>query len=267
MRTIDLPLLLDLPGDLAFVRYTPGTLDRSAAVQARFELLTKEFARSGFPRTELVIYVLSPDDWKAAALRTPFGLPEALGTDAIAVPGWADERVVARYREWLGGELPVPQGSPILVTPAEAGALAVVDLLTQVEVSKLLGKRAGLAGDRPWIAPLAAHLVARLTWNRFESGRMPQIAAIFDRLAANDPAGKAGGHRLDEWREDLPFAERCWFDARFLRGADTLVAEKGSMSLWRLLAKAISGKQPLTEALLLKEFPRLADWLATSFVR
>ena len=52
-RTIDLPLLLDLPGDLAHVRYTPGTLDRSAAVQSRFEVLAGEFQRTGFQATSM----------------------------------------------------------------------------------------------------------------------------------------------------------------------------------------------------------------------
>lgn len=264
-RTIDLPLLLDLPGDLAHVRYTPGTLDRSAAVQSRFEVLAREFQRTGFRATSIVLYVLSPEDWKVAGLATPYGLPEALGTDAMAVPGWADEKLVEVYRGWLGGEVPLPRGAPILVTPAEAGALAVADVLTQVEVARLLVRRARLEGDRPWIAPLVAHLVARLAWDRYEPGRMGEIAVVFDRLASGAGPAPAGGRRANDWREELSQAERWWYDARFVRGADKMVTQKGPTALWRLLDRAYSGKEPLTEALLLKKFPGLPGWLENSF--
>ena len=107
MKTIQLPLLLDLPGDLAFVRYTPGSLDRSASVQMRFELMAKEFQRSGFLQATLVFYVLSRDDWKEAGLPDPYGAPLVLGNDAIAMAGWADEQVVNGWRTLLGGELPM----------------------------------------------------------------------------------------------------------------------------------------------------------------
>lgn len=263
MKTIDLPLLLDLPGDLAPVRYTPGALDRSAAVQARFELLAKEFGKSGFRATAMVVYVLSPEDWKTAGLATPYGFPHPLALDAVAVPAWAEEKVVATYRGFLGGELPLPRGTPILATQAEAGALVVVDLLTQLEVSRQLAQRAGLGGDQPWIAPLVWHLVARLAWDKFEPGKMPEIAAILDRLAANRPAGP--GLPLSAWRQDLPVVDRWWFDARFLRGADQMALEKSSGSLWRMLSRAIEKKEPLTEALLVKEFPGLAAWKTASF--
>jgi len=72
---LNLPLLLDLPGDLVFIRYTPGTLDRSASLQKRFEIVAKEFTRTGFQRNSLVIYVLSRDDWNEAGLRETYGMP------------------------------------------------------------------------------------------------------------------------------------------------------------------------------------------------
>lgn len=263
MGSIDLPLLLDLPGDFAFVRYTPGSLDRSAAVQARFELFAQEFAKTGYAASTLVLYVLTREDWKAAGLRLPYGMPERLDLDAIAVPAFADAAVVKTYREWLGGELPMPQGQPILITPEESAVLAVVDLLTQVEASRMLVRRAGLGGDAPWIEPLLVHLATRLAWDKFEPGRIRMIAEVFDRLAMNDHA--PGGHRLADWKDDLPFAERCWFDARFLRGADVLVTESSQRTLWKRVERAHAGKKPLTVAWLLKEYPGLSEWMAASF--
>ncbi len=262
-QTIDLPLLLELPGDLVQVRYTPGALDRAANVQRRFELVAGEFARTGYKATALVLYVLSPEDWKAARLGVTFGLPARLGTDAVAVPAWADEELVGKFRAWLGGEVPLPAGHPLLATPAEAGSLAVSDLLAQIEVSRLYVDRARLDGDRPWIAPLAAQLVARLAWDRIEPGRMPEIAALFDRLAQIDRAPE--GHALAEWRDGLPFAERCWFETRFLRGADQIVVALGPRASRRLLAKAVDGRARLSEATLLAEVPELSRWMAESF--
>ena len=273
-KPIDLPLLLELPGDLAPVRYTPGSLDRSASVQTRFELLAKEFGRSGFDANALVLFVLSPEDWKFAGLAATYGYPQRVDLDGLALPAWANEKVVKQFRDELGGELPLPLGNPLLATPAEAGALAVSDLLAQLEVSAILVRRAGLHGDQPWIEGLLAHLVARLVWDKFESGRMPGIAAIFDRLSANasQPANPVGSssiesapRTLSEWRPDLPYRERYWYDARLLRAADQMVAAKSAHRLWRMLAKAIEKKHSLTEAMLFKEFPGLAAWKAENF--
>ncbi len=232
-RTVDLPLLLDLPGDLAPVRYTPGALDRAAAVQKRFELLAEEFARTRFQATAIVIYVLSPEDWAAAGLTSGYGDPVALGTDALVVPAWADAEMVARVRGWLGGEIPQSIGLPLLATREEAGALGVSDILAQIAAGRLLAKRARLAGDAAWIAPVMEHIVARLAWDRFEPGRMREIAALLDAMAARDP--RPGGHALAEWSENLPLPGRAWFETRFLRGADLIVTTRGSRATRRML--------------------------------
>ncbi|MEO7794211.1 MAG: hypothetical protein ABIV06_05500 [Thermoanaerobaculia bacterium] len=262
-RTVDLPLLLDLPGNLASVRYTPGSLDRAASVQARFELLTEEFSHTRFKANAVVFYVLSPEDWAAARVANPYGDPMALATDALVVPAWADGELIGRVRGWLGGPIPLPNGLPLLATREEAGALGISDLLAQIAVGRLLATRANLRGDAGWIAPVMAHLVARLAWDRFEPGRMPEIAALFDAMAAQDK--NPGGHAVTAWDERLPLPKRAYFEARFLRAADLIVTAKGSRAARRILNKAIVGTQPLTEAVLFKEVPALADWLATNF--
>lgn len=262
-RTVDLPLLLDLPGDLASVRYTPGTLDRAASVQARFELLTEEFSRTRFQAAAVVLYVLSPEDWAAAQLTNAYGEPQALGTDALVVPAWAEREMIARVRGWLGGEIPLPSGLPLLATREEAGALGVSDLLAQVAVSRMLATRANFRGDGAWIAPVMAHLVARLAWDKFEPGRMPEIAALFDAMAAQDKT--LGGHPLAAWDPNLPLPERAWFETRFLRAADLIMVAKGPRGARKILNRAVVGLEPLSQAGLLKEVPALATWLAATF--
>ena len=262
-RTVDLPLLLDLPGDLAPVRYTPGALDRAASVQMRFELLAEEFARTRFQATAIVVYVLSPDDWAQAGLTHPYGEPEALGTDALVVPAWADAEMIGRVRGWLGGKIPVSVGLPLLATREEAGALGVADILAQIAGGRLLAKRAHLIGDRPWMLPVMGHLVSRLAWDRFEPGRIREIAAQLDAMAAQDKS--PGGHTLAEWDERLPMPQRAWFESRFVRAADLIVTTEGARAARKIMNRAIVGTQPLNEAGLLKEVPALAGWLAQSF--
>ncbi len=262
-RTVDLPLLLDLPGDLAPVRYTPGALDRAASVQARFELLNREFARTRFKATAVVFYVLSPEDWAAAGLANGFGEPQALGSDALVLPAWADDELIGRVKRWLGGEVPQSLGLPLLATREEAGALGVSDLLAQIAGARILARRANLRGDAPWIAPVMAHLVARLAWDRFEPGRMPEIAALLDAMAAQDKS--PGGHPVAAWDEALPMPERAWFETRFVRAADLIVTKKGSRAARKILNQAITGTRPLSQAVLFGEVPELAGWLVQSF--
>lgn len=262
-RTVDLPLLLDLPGDLAPVRYTPGALDRAASVQMRFELLAQEFARTRFKATAVVVYVLSPEDWAASRLANPYGEPEALGTDALVVPAWAEAEMVDRVRGWLGGAIPVSAGLPLLATREEAGALGVSDILAQIAGARLLAKRAHFVGDRDWIAPVIGHLVARLAWDRFEPGRIREIAAQVDAMAAQDRT--PGGHALAEWSESLPLPQRAWFEARFMRAADLIVTAKGARAARKILNRDVAEIEPISEALLLKKYPALAGWLAESF--
>jgi hypothetical protein len=260
---IDLPLLLELPGDLVFVRYTPGTLDRSSSVQRRFEIVSKEFTRTGFYATSMVFYALSRDDWNEARIREPFGQPLAFGLDAVAIPGAADAQLVASYREWMGGELPPTEARPLLMTPEEGAALGVSDVLTQLEVTRILAKRANLDGDAPWIEPLAVHLAMRLTYDKYEPGRYPSVVAVLDRLATGDRT--PGGHRLADWKDGLPLAERAWFDARFARGADVLARKTRGGKLWKMLYDGVLRTKPLTEAMLLDKYPELAAWKAENF--
>ena len=59
--------------------------------------------------------------------------------------------------------------------------------------------------------------------------------------------------------------ERAWFETRFVRAADLIVTKKGSRAARKILNKAITGTQPLSQAVLFKEVPELAGWLVQSF--
>ena len=122
---------------------------------------------------------------------------------------------------------------------------------------------AHFVGDRDWIAPVLGHLVARLAWDRFEPGRIREIAAQVDALAARDRT--SGGHALADCNEKLPLPQRAWFEPRFMRAADLIVTAKGARAARKILNREVAEIEPITEALLLKKYPALAGWLAGSF--
>ncbi|MEO8197530.1 MAG: hypothetical protein ABI689_12515, partial [Thermoanaerobaculia bacterium] len=105
--------------------------------------------------------------------------------------------------------------------------------------------------------------VARLAWDRFEPGRMPEIAVLLDAMAAQDKT--AGGHPVGDWDETLPLPQRAWFETRFVRAADLIVMKKGPRGAMKLLNKAVVGTQPLSVAVLFKEVPELAGWVTQNF--
>jgi hypothetical protein len=252
-RQVNLPTLLNLHGDFAPVRYSPGALDRAAHVQARLEALAMDFSRWGTQPYVLQGYVLAPEDWAAAGLRWPYGLPERSGARGLAVPAWGDEDSVALWRRLLGGPLPWTGDLPVRGTPEEAASLSLSDVVLQVESARLFVESEKLGGDAPWIADLAAHAVALQAFGSHEAGRLEEIAGVWAHLGGVQP-GLAACNASADWATNLA----C--DARFASGARILFAEDRMKTVRRL--QKLARKRGLSEASLVAEYPPLAAWLA-----
>ena len=82
------PLLLDLSGQAASIRYSPGALDRASKVQDYVEWMVEDFDSWSKERIPLGIYILSPEDWQGIGLREPYGVPTPMGGRGLAVPAW-----------------------------------------------------------------------------------------------------------------------------------------------------------------------------------
>jgi hypothetical protein len=251
---VNIPSLLNLHADLAPVRYSPGSLDRAAHVQARLEALARDFSKWGTQRYVLQGYVLAPEDWAAAGLRRPYGLPERSGPRGIAAPAWGDEQSVALWRKLLGGELPWTGDMPVRGTNEEAASLSLSDVILQVESARSFVEGEHLSGDAPWIGDLVAHAVALQAFTSHEAARLDEIAGVWAHLAGNQPdlatcaAATANG------------STQLACEARFAAGARILLADDQMKTVRRL--QKLSRKRALTEASLVKEHPQLADWLA-----
>lgn len=233
--------LLTLPGDLAAVRYTPGALDRAAHVQARLALLAEDFRDWGAGGMTLRALVLAPEDWPAADLRRPFGLPERTARGELAAPAWGSAETVALWRGFLGGPLPWSAGEPVRGTPEEAASLALADLVLQVECGHLFVERAALGSREPWVADLVAHVAAHTAWLRHEPQRLAEVSAAWRALAARTEAP--------------PWLVR---EAQLHAGAEVVVARDGTRAVKRLMTLA-RRQGALTPGALLRRYPELAQ--------
>ena len=259
--------LLLLPGDRAAVRYTPGSLDRAAHVQARLAALADDFAAWGGGPSTLRALVLSPEDWQAAGLRRPYGLAERTPNGDVAAPAWGSEETVALWRALTGAPLAWEGGLPVRGTPEEAASLALADLVLQVECGRLYvegggaGGPGGLGGETPWVTGLAAHVVALAAMLRHEPARLPRSAEFWGQLAG-DPGARPHGAlaAAAAAADDLPVREWLAHQAQLHAGARVIVERDGAKSVKRLLAlKRSQGR--LTAAALLGRYPELGPWL------
>lgn len=262
----NLPSLLNLRGARSTVRYSPGSLDRAAHVQARLDALAEDFAAWGGGQRELLAFVLGPEDWQAAGLSRAYGLPELTGPGggaAIALPAWGDGHTITVWRALLGtGGAPLlwSAGTPVRGTPEEAASLAAADLLAQIELAREFVDRQHLAGGPPWLRELLAATVARAAFERHEAERRAEIVDFFAALARGAASAEPAG-ALTEYREDLPYPDRVAASARFFAAAGFLLDRDRAKTVPLLVKMAAKSGRPLVPGDLLPRYPGLGAWL------
>jgi hypothetical protein len=251
--------LLLLRGERAAVRYTPGSLDRAAHVQARLAALAADFASWSGRATPLRALVLSPEEWRAAGLRRPYGLAERTPSGELAAPAWGSDETVALWRGLTGAPPPWDGGLPVRGTPEEAGSLALADLVLQVECGRLFVEGGGFGPVEPaagWVNGLAAHVVALAALLRHEPARLAQVSAVWALLGA----GRAPPPALGAPGDELPVDRWLAGEATLHAGARIVVARDRAKSVKRLQAlRRAQGR--LTAAALLGRYPELGPWL------
>ena len=237
----DQPHLLTLRGDEVTVRYTPGALDRAAHLQERLRTLAGDVRGWLGVDLELRGFVLGPDEWEAAGVDRPYGVPARVGARELAVAAWGDERSVALWRAALRQPLPWGGGEPVRGTVEEAASLALCDLLVQVEVGRIAVAAAGWRGDAEALE-LAAHVVAASAFALHEPQRRAEIHDVFVRLA------------------ERPVAPARRGDGLYFRGAEIVLERDGTRAAKRLAQLARRGKGELRREALIERYPELAPW-------
>lgn len=255
-------LLLRLPGDRAHVRYTPGSLDRAANLQTRFELASRFFERWASRPIEHTSYVLQRDEWAQAGFSVPYGVPVRVGRWGIAAPAFGDDGSVELWSRLLGGELPAVAGVPLQGTPREAASVAVADVLAQLLLAEALVDELGIAGDEHWVRGLMAHVVNEALVRRLE----PHRAADLDRLWEGFAAAASDGHRsARDYGPDLGLAEWLWYQVQLREGARLVVEDEGKDVVEKMLKLRRRDGGVLDGDRLLHKYPRLGDWFRATF--
>lgn len=258
-----LSFLLDLRGDPVKVRYTPGSLDRAAHSQDRFELVVsdcKSWTRNSMP---LVVYVLGPEEWQAAEVDRPYGLPQQMSTTELAVASWGDAQTVALWRDLLGRRLPVVEGTALRGSPEEVASIALHNILAVIEAFEMCLAGSGISGNQPWIESFLVQVMTRSFIQKHEAGRLSEVDGVFASLS--ERGGGAGALPLDQALEPESLTEWLWAEAQFYQAAKLLADEAGKAPAKAVFKLAGKRDGDLTAADLVVQFPLLADWLKTAF--
>jgi hypothetical protein len=254
------PFLLALKGQAAFVNYTPGALDRATHLQRRIELLAVDFSNQIKMALQVRIFILNRDEWAQFGFGLPYGLPGRIRGTTLAVPSLGDEGTIELWTGILGMAPPPLPGIPMKGNAVEASTLAMSDLLTEVEASRLLLSSAGIRGETVWVHQVLAHLVARGAFVRFEAVRMPEIDAFFAQLGL-----QPSKLPLERYSQGLDLKTLLWFESRFSLGARIILEGAKSKEIRKLLRATLKSGGLLTEEALLASYPALQVWLDETF--
>lgn len=253
-------LLLRLGGDRAQLHYTPGSLDRTANLQRRLELVARGFERWTDHPIDYTVFVLNRREWQEAGIDVDYGMPVRVGTRGIAVPARGDAGTVELWAGLLDGMLPSVAGTPVLGTPQEAASLVVSDVVAQLLASQILVETVGLVGDEPWVRGLTAHLAALSAVERLGTDRPEDLAVFYRQLASRHPPRTLS---VRDFRDDLELRDWLWFQAQYHAGARVVYDKEGKDALKKM--RKLHKKGKLTASQLRRKQKGLDDWLQGSF--
>ena len=258
-----LSFLLDLRGDAVKVRYAPGALDRASHAQDRFELVVSDCRSWTQSRLSLVVYVLGPEEWQAAEVERPYGLPESMSASELALASWGDDQSVELWRDLLGRRLPVIEGTALRGSPEEVASIALHNLMAVVEAFEMCLAGSGISGDQGWIDRFLVQVMALSFLQRHEAGRLSEVDEVYASLS--DRGGGPGAYPLREALEPETLTQWLWAEAQFYQAARLLSEEEGKAPAKAVLK--LAGKQggELKAADLVARFPVLADWRRQAF--
>lgn len=255
--------LLDLPGDRVSVRYSHGSLDRAVQLQDSFDLLVEDFRGWTRAKVNLVILLLSREEWKDSGLGYPYGMSEAAGGRGLALPSWGDDDTVELWRGLLGTRLPTQPDQPMRGTPEQTASLAVADLIGAIDAARILLRATGIKGDKHWVDGVLSQVVVLSHIQSHHADRLPDVRMVLGDLASR--GGGAGSHPLSLAIASPPLATRLWFESQFFAGAALLSSPSCKYPAKAIFKQARKSGGLIQAADLLAECPELGAWLSSSF--
>ncbi len=261
---------LQLTGEGCAVGFRAGALDRAHHLLRRLEVVTYYFNRWSDVPVPIAAYLLDREGWKDYELTGVYGIPLRPGPVAVMAPAEGDDEAVLWWREALGtSQVPMVPGVPLKGTPEGAGALAIADVLMQVEAARGFVQRVGLLGRSAWAGEVAAHLAALVIFGEHEPGRLPDIGSFYARLYESQGGGSANALSAYSPLLSQGDAEEMrtwlWFQGAFYEGARRIYAKSGKKSVKALLKLSRESGGVLSEEKLVEKYPELSGWLQGAF--
>lgn len=255
--------LLDLPGDRVGVRYSHGSLDRAVQVQDTYDALVEDFRGWTRAKVDLVILLLSRDEWKESGFAYPYGMSEAAGGRGLALPSWGDDGTVELWRGLLGTRLPTQPDQPMRGTPEQTASLSIADLIGSIDAARILMRASGISGDRPWVDGVVSQVVVLSNIQSHHAARLSDVRMVFGDLAVR--GGGPGAHGLTAAPEPPSLAVRLWYESQFFTGAALLSSATCKHPAKAIFKQARKNGGLVQAADLLAECPELGTWLESSF--
>lgn len=253
--------LLTLPGDRVQIQYTPGSLDRAARLQTRLNLVTRTFSRKADHDLNVVVFMLSREEWEQARYPVAYGMPVRVGTQGLAVPAAGDDGTVALWKGLLQGALPQVHGLPLRGTPAQASTMVMADLMSHLLVSEILVDTAGLTGDAPWVRGLMTHTSFLYGIRQHDPGRTVDLDVMYRRLAQ---ASENRPWSARDYGPELVLEDWMWFQSALHFGAQKILDEEGKGALKKLKKLGRKDEGLAGDALLLR-YEDLNEWFQSTF--
>lgn len=255
--------LLQLPGDLVPVRYTPGSLDRAVSVQGQLENLVEDFKSWSRAKAALVVLLLSREEWQRAGFESEYGLPEPAGGLGLAMSAFGDADTVKLWQGLLGTRLPTLADQPNFGTPEQAASLAVGDLIALVSAAHICLVAGGFRGDQAWVDGALAHIVALSVIMGHESLRLPEVRMVYSALATQ--GGGPGAYPLAAATDPPSLKARLWFEGQYFEAASLVAQVEGKAPAKAVLKQARKSGGTVRAAALIASYPELGNWLKTRF--
>ena len=250
-----------MPGDVVFMRYPLGALDRAARLQLKLTQMLLSSQRWSGSQLVMTVYVLTADEWRDAGINMPYGIPVRVGHSSLAVPA-AGNNETAQLWQQLQVTLP---SSPDLTSrggPAHGPSLVMADVISLLFVGEILVDRAELAGDEFWVRGLLAQLASVEFMQRSGDITVRELDLLYRQVLSQRPSKALAASDL---RPEIGMRDWLWFQAHFHSGAKILREEEGR-GLWKKLKKLKKRSGGvLTGAALLDKYEPLRDWYYNSF--
>lgn len=255
------PDLITMPGDIVFMRYSLGALDRAARLQFKLQQMLFFFERWAESQLVMTVYVLTPEEWASSGINMPYGVPVRVGHSGLAVPATGDMET-ARLWQQLQVTLPSSPELPSRGGPEHGPSLVMADVLSMLMMGEMLIDRAELAGDDFWVRGLLTHTALVDYMQRSGVSTIRELDLLYRQIQAQRPAKAMASSDL---RPEIGMRDWLWFQAAFHQGAKVLKEEEGR-GLWKKIRKMKKRNGgALTGAALLDKYDGLREWYESTF--